>query len=583
MIFVSAVQIAETDHLRGYEIGAVDYVHGAGGARGAARQGPGLRRALPQDPPARGDERRARDAGSPPAPPSSKPRPSGCGRARSAARSRSSAGDMGSWEVDLATGHIEWDDGPYRIFGVDPNDLRADRGTHRGDDPSRRPRQELGDRRSSADGEPRFQVEFRIVRPSGEVRWCYGAGIISRDAARQARAHERRHRRHHRAQARRGAPGAAGARGRPSRQEHAGRRAVGAAADHAPGPPPEFISTVEGRIHALAATHNLLSATRWEGADLRKIVDEEMAPYHADHRQRVVDRRPGRGAAAGDGAGRGAGAARACDQRRQVRRAVDRHRHAAAHLVDRARCRSMLDWLRDRRPADRRAARRWASASPSCAPASRRSSAAASSTTGGPRACTARCSIPSAQIASPVPAPPKRPRRRRQPTIGARAAASPTSVCWWSRTSCWSACWSRSMLDELGAAVVGPYAAWPTALAAATGRALRRRHSRSQSRRRAGRSARRSAAGARRAVRLHHRLPARQHRPALRQRPGAAEADRRRCARTRAALAARHQADAAGRRLYGLTVTFPIVTQPGSIAALAISTKRSSGQALSRA
>ena len=33
-----------------------------------------------------------------------------------------------------------------------------------------------------ATGGPRFQVEFRIVRPSGEVRWCYGAGIISRDA-----------------------------------------------------------------------------------------------------------------------------------------------------------------------------------------------------------------------------------------------------------------------------------------------------------------------------------------------------------------------------------------------------------------
>src|SRR3984957_21253723 len=30
-------------------------------------------------------------------------------------------------------------------------------------------------------GGSRFQVEFRIVRPNGEVRWCYGAGIISRD------------------------------------------------------------------------------------------------------------------------------------------------------------------------------------------------------------------------------------------------------------------------------------------------------------------------------------------------------------------------------------------------------------------
>ena len=54
----------------------------------------------------------------------------------------------------------------------------------------------------------------------------------------------------------------------------------------------DFITTVEGRVHALAATHNLLSSTRWEGADLRKIVEEEMAPYHADHRQRVITNGP---------------------------------------------------------------------------------------------------------------------------------------------------------------------------------------------------------------------------------------------------------------------------------------------------
>ena len=45
-------------------------------------------------------------------------------------------------------------------------------------------------------------------------------------------------------------------------------------------------------MHALAATHNLLSSTRWEGADLRKIVEEEMAPYHATHRERVITEGP---------------------------------------------------------------------------------------------------------------------------------------------------------------------------------------------------------------------------------------------------------------------------------------------------
>ena len=70
---------------------------------------------------------------------------------------------------------------------------------------------------------------------------------------------------------------------------------------------PEFIATVEGRIHALAATHNLLSATHWEGADLAKIVDEEMAPYHSSHRQRVVTAGPAVVLLPATGAGRGAG------------------------------------------------------------------------------------------------------------------------------------------------------------------------------------------------------------------------------------------------------------------------------------
>jgi two-component sensor histidine kinase len=50
----------------------------------------------------------------------------------------------------------------------------------------------------------------------------------------------------------------------------------------------EFISSVEGRVHALAATHNLLSASRWQGAELGRIVQEELAPYHAGQGDRIV-------------------------------------------------------------------------------------------------------------------------------------------------------------------------------------------------------------------------------------------------------------------------------------------------------
>ena len=41
----------------------------------------------------------------------------------------------------------------------------------------------------------------------------------------------------------------------------------------------EFVSAVEGRIKALAQTHELLSRSRWKGADVLRLVLDEMAPY----------------------------------------------------------------------------------------------------------------------------------------------------------------------------------------------------------------------------------------------------------------------------------------------------------------
>ena len=36
---------------------------------------------------------------------------------------------------------------------------------------------------------------------------------------------------------------------------------------------------MEGRIKALSHAHMLLSESRWEGADLRRLVTEELDPY----------------------------------------------------------------------------------------------------------------------------------------------------------------------------------------------------------------------------------------------------------------------------------------------------------------
>jgi two-component sensor histidine kinase len=40
-----------------------------------------------------------------------------------------------------------------------------------------------------------------------------------------------------------------------------------------------YIQAVEGRINALARVHTILSLSNWQGAEIGKLVDEELAPY----------------------------------------------------------------------------------------------------------------------------------------------------------------------------------------------------------------------------------------------------------------------------------------------------------------
>ena len=40
-----------------------------------------------------------------------------------------------------------------------------------------------------------------------------------------------------------------------------------------------YVQSVEGRINALARVHTVLSLSSWQGAEIRRLVDEEFAPY----------------------------------------------------------------------------------------------------------------------------------------------------------------------------------------------------------------------------------------------------------------------------------------------------------------
>src|ERR1700686_3116213 len=118
MIFISAIQVSDIDRLRGYEMGAVDYVpvpvvpevlraniRVFAELYRKTRQLESLNRELEQ----RVADRTAELE-------SSTARLVQSERVRSLALA---AGQMGSWDWDLVNGGCVWDEGQCRIFGVD--------------------------------------------------------------------------------------------------------------------------------------------------------------------------------------------------------------------------------------------------------------------------------------------------------------------------------------------------------------------------------------------------------------------------------------------------------------------------------
>ncbi len=52
----------------------------------------------------------------------------------------------------------------------------------------------------------------------------------------------------------------------------------------------KFAEAIKGRIRAMAMAHNLLSESRWRGADLLNLVNDELAPYTQEDRVSVSGR-----------------------------------------------------------------------------------------------------------------------------------------------------------------------------------------------------------------------------------------------------------------------------------------------------
>jgi PAS domain S-box-containing protein len=284
IIFVSAVQVTDVDRLRGYEIGAVDYVpvpvipamlRAKVGVfvdlHRTTRALETLNRQLEQ----RVEERTAELTAA-------------AARLMQSEQRRTlalAAAQMGSWDWDLVTNHCVLDEGQSRILGLDPGaTLTADtlQTMVRPDD-----REAFKQFVNAAIREGRSSIaEFRIVRPAGEVRWCSAGAVgtvdaegrpihvsgVTLDITERKEAEERQvllaREVDHRS---RNALAVVQSILRLSRAERA----------------KDFVAAVDGRIQALATAHTLLSQSRWEGANLMRLVDEEFSPYRTERGVRL--------------------------------------------------------------------------------------------------------------------------------------------------------------------------------------------------------------------------------------------------------------------------------------------------------
>jgi PAS domain S-box-containing protein len=290
LIFISAILLTDVDRLRGYEMGAVDYV--------PVPVIPEVLRAkvkvfvelfrkkrqleqLNRELEARVAERTAELGSS-------------TLQLRQSERLRSLAlavGQMGSWEWSATRGSTIWDQGQCKIFGVDPSTFVP---TLESVQPLINPEDfELLVRafREATKEVNTLQTEFRVLRPNGEVRWCTGTAAasfdergrliwlsgVTADITDRKRAEERQIL-------------------LAEEVDHRARNVVAVVqsimrltrADTID----DYIAALDGRIGALSNAHRLLAGSRWEGADLNRLVEEEFAPYRAAGNERVSAQGP---------------------------------------------------------------------------------------------------------------------------------------------------------------------------------------------------------------------------------------------------------------------------------------------------
>jgi PAS domain S-box-containing protein len=291
MIFISAIHLTDVDRLRGYEMGAVDYVPVPvipEVLRAKVRVFAELYRKTRQLERlnAELEERVAQRTAELEA---------SAGRLIQSEQRRSlalAASNMGSWDWDLVKSDWMWDEGQHRIFGVEPGSFTATPEhvrtlVHPEDWEAFSGAMDRMFREGGA-----YETVFRVRRPDGEIRWCLGTAAASVDAegrvirisgvtadiTERKLAEERQ---------------ALLAREVDHRAKNALALVQAIVRMTKAGNIEAYIAAVEGRIKALSRVHTVLSQSRWEGADLAGLVAEELLPYRTNDPDRVQASGPG--------------------------------------------------------------------------------------------------------------------------------------------------------------------------------------------------------------------------------------------------------------------------------------------------
>jgi PAS domain S-box-containing protein len=193
---------------------------------------------------------------------------------------------LATWHLDLATGEVGWDEHLASMLGFPAKKMNVDakfwqRMIHP-EDRARVVREYLGETGPGAKA-----MEIRLTRQDGAERWfaCHGRTIrdkqgrptrivgTAQDITERKRSEER-------------------------------MKLLAAEVDHRAknmlalvnvmlrqtraASITEFAGAAQGRVAALARAHTLLSDSRWEGADLEKLIREELAPFRLGKSGRIV-------------------------------------------------------------------------------------------------------------------------------------------------------------------------------------------------------------------------------------------------------------------------------------------------------